>query len=73
MNTPSMTQIIEALLEADNIPRNPKKIKVSPNMYQLLNSMRENDWIPSVDVETIYGIPVEIDRDLFGYTYELVY
>lgn len=73
MNATSMTQIIETLLEADNLPRVIKKIKVSPNMYQLLNSMREKDWIPSVDVETIYGIPVEIDRDLFGYTYELVY
>lgn len=73
MNTQSMTQIIETLLETDNLPRNPKKIKVSPNMYQLLNSMREKDWIPSVEYETICGIPVEIDRDLFGYTYELVY
>lgn len=73
MNAPSMTQIIETLLEADNLPQIPKKIKVSPNMYQLLNSMREKDWIPSVDVETIYGIPIEIDCDLFGYTYKLVY
>lgn len=73
MNTPSMTQIIETLLEVDNLPRVIKKIKVSPNMYQLLNSMREKDWIPSVEFETIYGVPVEIDRDLFGYTYELVY
>ena len=73
MNTPSVTQIIETLLETDNLPRIPKQIKVSPNMHQLLNSMREKDWIPSVDVETICGIPVEIDRDLFGYTYELVY
>ncbi len=73
MNTTSITQIIESLLESDNLPRNPKRIKVSPNMYQLLNSMREKNWMPSVEYETFYGIPVEIDRDLFGYTYELVY
>ena len=73
MNIPSITQIIESLLEADNLPRNPKKVKISITMYQLLNSMREKNWIPSVEYETICGIPVEIDLDLFGYTYEFVY
>lgn len=72
-NTLSMTQIIETLLEADNLPRIPKKVKVSPNMYQLLNSVCEKKFISSIEDMMWDGIPVEIDRDLFGYTYELVY
>lgn len=72
-NVPSMTQIIESLLEADNLPRVPRKIKVSPNTYQYLNSACEKKWIASVEDETWDGIPIEIDLDLFGYTYELVY
>lgn len=73
MNTSSMKQIIETLLEADNLPRIPKKIKVSPNMYQALNFACEKKFISSIEDITWQGMPVEIDRDLFGYTYELVY
>ena len=73
MNATSVTQIIESLLEADNLPRVPKKIKVSPSMYQLLRSACDTIWIASIGDETWEGILIEIDRDLFGYTYELVY
>ena len=68
-----MTQIIETMLEADTLLRIPKKIKVSPNMYQVLNSACEKKWIASIEDEMWEGIPIEIDLDLFGYTYEPVY
>ena len=70
---PSMKQIIESLLKADSLPRVPKKIKVSFNTYQALNLMCEKKWIASIEELRWDGIPVEIDMDLFGYTYELVY
>ena len=73
MNTPSMTQIIESMLEADNLPRIPKKIKVSWNAYQALNFACEKTWIGSIKDERWDSVPIEIDMDLFGYTYELVY
>lgn len=73
MSTPSMTQIIKSLLEADNLPRIPRKIKVSPIAYQCLCFAYEKTWISSIEDERWDGIPIEIDTDLFGYTYELVY
>ena len=73
MSTPSMAQIIESLLEADNLPRIPKKIKVSWNAYQALNFAYEKTWMASIKDERWDSIPIEIDTDLFGYTYELIY
>lgn len=72
-NTTSMKQIIETLLEADTLPRMPRKIKMSYNAYQLLNSMIEKEWVPGIEDMRWDGIPIEIDADLFGYTYKLVY
>ena len=71
METPSMTQIIESLLEANTLPRVPKKIKMSFSTYQLLSSIYERPVI--VGDVTWEGIPAEIDWDLFGYTYEVIY
>ena len=72
-NTTSMKQIIETLLEADTLPRMPRKIKMSYNAYHLLNSMIEKEWVPGIEDMRWDGIPIETDADLFGYTYELVY
>lgn len=73
MHNPSMEQIIKSLRTAYALPRIPKKIKMSYNAYQLLKSACDMRWIASVEDERWDGIPVEIDHDLFGYTYELVY
>lgn len=72
-NTTSMKQIIETILEADTLPRVPRKIKMSYNAYQLLQSACDKRWIASIEDERWDGIPIEIDTDLFGYTYQLVY
>ena len=76
-NTPSMTQIIESLLEADNLPRVPKKIRMSPKLFDSIQHHYEKELLYTVAFPTNMtiwrGIPIEIDADLFGYTYELVY
>lgn len=72
-DTTSMREIIEIVLNPDTLPKIPRKIKMSYNAYQLLNSMLEKKWITSIEDETWDGIPVEIDMDLFGYTYEIIY
>lgn len=72
-NTPSMAQIIESMLEADNLPRVPKKIKVSPTTFQALQFAYDKTWIASIEDERWDSIPIEIDMDLFGYTYQLIY
>lgn len=72
-NSTSSTQIIETILEANTLPKVPRKIKMSYNAYQLLKSMCDTRWIASIEDERWDGIPIEIDRDLFGYTYEFVY
>lgn len=72
-NSTSLTEIIESILASDALPRIPKKIKMSYNAYQLLKSMCDTRWIASIEDERWDGIPIEIDMDLFGYTYELVY
>ena len=71
MKTLSVEQIIESMLEADNLPRVPKKIKMSFSTYQLLSSIYERPLI--VGDTTWEGIPAEIDWDLFGYTCEVIY
>ena len=72
-DTTSMKQIIETILEANTLPRAPRKIKMSYNAYQLLKSACDTRWIASIEDERWEGIPIEIDTDLFGYTYQLVY
>lgn len=73
MNNISPTQIINTLLEANTLPKIPRKIKMSYNAYQLLKSVCDTRWVASIEDERWDGIPVEIDTDLFGYTYKLVY
>ena len=68
-----LTQIIETILEADALPRIPRKIKMSYNTYQLLKSACDTRWVASIEDERWDGIPIEIDMDLFGYTYQFVY
>jgi hypothetical protein len=46
---------------------------MSYNAYQLLKSACDTRWVASIEDERWEGIPIEIDTDLFGYTYELVY
>lgn len=67
------TRIIETLLEANTLPRVPRKIKMSYNAYQLLQSACDKRWVVSIEDERWDGIPIEIDTDLFGYTYKIVY
>lgn len=67
------TRIIETLLEANTLPRVPRKIKMSYNAYQLLQSACDKRWVASIEDERWEGIPIEIDTDLLGYTYQIVY
>ena len=73
MHNPPMERIIKTILASDTLPRIPKKIKMSYNAYQLLKSACDTRWIASIEDERWDGIPIELDVDLFGYTYELVY
>ena len=72
-STTSMREIIESVLNSDTLPKMPSKIKMSYNAYQLLNSMIEKEWVARIEDARWGGIPAEIDWDLVGYTYELVY
>lgn len=76
-----MNQVIydylQELSEATHL-NEPKKIKMSPNLFLLLSGefVFENRLFePLFEMTrgTWRDIPVEIDRDLFDYTYELVY
>lgn len=76
--TTSITQLIESILdETDALPRVPKKIKASPRLFYLAGHYYEQDMIydATFPVKTAVwqGIPIEMDLDLFGYTYQLVY
>lgn len=73
MYNPPMERIIKTIFASDTLSRIPRKIKMSYNAYQLLKSMCDTRWIASIEDERWDGIPIEIDRDLFGYTYEFVY
>ena len=76
-NTPSISQIIESLLEANTLPRVPKKIKMSPKLFHLIQHQYEKELLYTAAFPTNMtiwrGTPIEIDLNLFGYTYELVY
>lgn len=76
-NTTSMKQIIETLLEAGNLPRIPKKIRMSPKLFDLIQHHYEKELLYTaafpVHMTIWRGTPIEIDLDLFGYTYEVIY
>ena len=60
------------------IPKTLKKIKVSPNLYNLLRHLFDEEFIYGVkfppDVDAMWrGIPIEVDCDKEDYAYEAVY
>lgn len=77
METPSISQIIKAIFEADNFPRVPKKIRMSPKLFHLIQHHYEKELLYTVAFPTHMtiwrGTPIEIDLNLFGYTYEPIY
>ena len=77
METPSISQIIKSIFEAGNLPRIPKKIRMSPKLFDLIQHHYEKELLYTAAFPTNItiwrGTPIEIDLDLFGYTYELVY
>lgn len=78
-NTPSMTQIIETILEQTTLPRLPKKIKVKSFFYNALVTKFTDDIICTKDdsprgyTSSWTGIPIEIDNTIGNEYYELVY
>lgn len=68
---------IQELSEATH-HNEPKKIKMSPNLFLLLSGefvfeRRLFEPLFEMKMGTWRGIPVEMDRDKEGYIYELVY
>ena len=77
MNTPSISQIIKAIFESDYLSRAPKKIRMSPKLFDLIQHHYEKELLYTIAFPTNMtiwrGTPIEIDLDLFGYTYEVIY
>ena len=77
MNTPSISQIIKAIFESDYLPRIPKQIRMSPKLFDLIQHHYEKELTYTIAFPTNMtiwrGTPIEIDLDLFGYTYKIVY
>ena len=77
METPSISQIIKTIFEADTLPRVPKKIKMSPKLFDLIQHHYEKELLYTAAFPTHMtvwrGTPIEIDLNLFGYTYEVIY
>lgn len=77
METPSISQIIKAIFESEYIPCVPKKIKMSPKLFDLIQHHYEKELLYTaafpVHMTIWRGTPIEIDLDLFGYTYEVIY
>jgi hypothetical protein len=74
-----MKQIIKTLLEADTLPRIPKKIKVKSFFYNWLAAHYTNDIVHTKDDSSRRynsnwtGIPIEIDDTIENEYYEFVY
>ena len=74
MNLNSITKMLSNL----DIPPTIKKIKVSPNLYNLIRHLFDREvtygikFPPNVDAMW-RGIPIEVDCEKENYAYEAVY
>ena len=79
MNTPSVSELLEAVNRLKEIPKPPKKLKVKSKYYPYLVAcftdevLLNKDDIPTEDYITFMGIPVEVDDDIKSPYGELEY
>ena len=79
MNTPSASELFEAVNRLKEIPEPPKKLKIKSKYYPYLVAyftdevfLNKGD-IPTKDYITFMGIPVEVDDDIKSPYCELEY
>lgn len=77
MKTPSISQIIQTIFESNCVPRVTKKIRMSPKIFDLIQHHYEKELLYTTAFPTNMtiwrGVPIEIDLNLLGYTYEVIY
>lgn len=73
MNINTIAEMISNI----EIPPTLKKIKVSPKLFDLIRHHFFEDMMFAatypIEIVSFRGVDIEMDYDLFGYTYEPVY